>query len=87
MLGELVLALATTKALARQANRLLTTAVPPAKWAEVIIDDHLQQTSGQLNSTARRRAVLGLKRFHYSAVTVAIPDLEAAAAACGIPLR
>lgn len=86
MLGELVLALATTKALAREANRLLITAVSPHTWAEVIIDDHLQQTPGPLNPSARRRAVLGLRRFHYSAVAVGEADLEAAAAARGIPL-
>lgn len=87
MLGELVLALATTKALAREANRLLIAAVSPAKWAAVIIADHLQQTSGQLNPSTRRRAVLGLRRFHYSAVVVNEADLEAEAAARGIPLK
>ncbi|WP_328388526.1 ImmA/IrrE family metallo-endopeptidase [Nocardia sp. NBC_00416] len=44
-------------------------------------------TSGQLNPSARRRAVLGLRRFHYSAVVVNEADLEAEAAARDIPLK
>lgn len=87
MLGELVLALATTKALAREANRMLITAVPFAKWAEVIVDDHLQQTPGQLDRHQRRRAILGLRRFHYSAVTVGESELEVAAAARNVPMK
>lgn len=86
MLGELILALATTKALAREANRLLIKAVSPATWAEVIIDDHLQRTRRKLNPTARRRTVLGLRRHQYSAVAVSEADLETAAATRGIPL-
>lgn len=87
MLGELILALATTKALARDANRMLITAIPSAKWAEVIVDDHLQQTSRNLDPRQRSRAILGLRRFHYSAITVSESALETAAATRSIPMR
>ncbi|GLY52164.1 hypothetical protein [Lentzea sp. NBRC 102530] len=86
MLGELVEALATTKALAREANWLLIPAVPSSKWAEVIIDDHLQHTAGQLNPTKRRKAVMGFCRHNYRAVTVAEADLKAAASTRGIDM-
>ncbi|MEU3767900.1 hypothetical protein AB0E55_22850 [Amycolatopsis keratiniphila] len=86
-LGELVLALTTTQALGWAANRLLITAVPAAKWAEMIIDDHLEQTPGKLDPHARMQTILGLQRHLYSAVKVTKSELRAAAAYRGITLR
>ncbi|MEU0790334.1 hypothetical protein ABZ342_09705 [Amycolatopsis sp. NPDC005961] len=86
MLGELVLTLATTKALAREANRMLIKAIPSASWAEVIVDDHLQQTTKKLDPRQRRRAILGLRRFSYAVTSVSDAELEVAAAARGVPM-
>ncbi|MGK4593927.1 hypothetical protein [Amycolatopsis sp. w19] len=86
MLGELVEALATTKALAREANWMLIPAVPPATWAKVIVEDHLQHTPGRLNPTKRRKVILGFVRHHYRAVAVTEADLKTAFAACGVDM-
>lgn len=86
LLGELVEALATTKALAREANWMLIPAVSSAAWADVIVEDHLQHTPAGLNPTKRRKAILGFCRHHYRAVTVAEADLKAAAAARGVDM-
>lgn len=86
--GELVLALAVTKALAREANRMLIRAVPASKWAEIIVDDYLEHGARKvLHQRKRRNAIFGHQRFRYSALSIPESDLAAAAAARGYTIE
>ncbi|WP_433204705.1 hypothetical protein ACQP1G_16470 [Nocardia sp. CA-107356] len=86
-LGELVMALATTKVLAREANQMLATTLSTTQWAEIIVDDFLEQSTGKLlNPSQRRRGILGHRQFYYSATAVSDAELEAVAAARRAPI-
>lgn len=82
--GELFLTLATTKALARQANGLINSALTSEQWAAVIISDLTTPDRPTGNPSQLRKRLLGWKRFHYSAAAVSEADLVAAARSAGL---
>jgi hypothetical protein len=85
--GELFLALAATKNLAKQANRMLTPALKPTQWAEMIVDDFITHGPTDAKHARERRAKLrGWARFHYGPVNAAESDLVAAGSARGLQL-
>jgi hypothetical protein len=76
--GELILALAVTKTLGREANIMLQSALPRTLWAELVVEDLLTT-----HPTARRapdglRAARGLARFHYGPLALTDAELTAA---------
>lgn len=72
--GEMFLALAVTKSLAAQANAILADALPPEKWAKVLVTDFLtnEPKARVGNADQVRRKLFGWRRFHYK--TAEVPD-------------
>lgn len=77
--GELILALAVTKVLGREANGLLQPALPHAQWADLVVDDLLSDDSHALASPDAQRRLRGLSRFHYQPLGLTQSELQAAA--------
>jgi hypothetical protein len=73
--GELILTLAVTKFLAREANEMLQTAIPKAQWADLVIDDMVDTTKNALKRSDRVRRAKGLARHHYGAVGLTEQDI------------
>lgn len=75
----MILTLAVTKALAREANQLLQPALPRAQWADMLIAD-LVETDDQhvLRAPDFLRRARGLAKFHYGPLRLS--DIELAEA-------
>jgi hypothetical protein len=78
--GEMILTLAVTKVLARQANQILQPVIPKSQWADMVIDDLLSSTSTTLRTPDFPRKARGFSRFHYSALQLSDRELAAAKA-------
>ena len=76
--GELILALAVTKRLARQANQLLQPALPRRQWADMVVDDLVDSDPHVLRAPDRLRRARGLARFHYQALNLTSGELMVA---------
>jgi hypothetical protein len=74
---ELILSLAVTKSLAREANRLLQTALPREIWADLVLEDLCATTPGLTGDLLMRKA-RGIARFHYGLVGLTDAELSAA---------
>ncbi|MGW6214997.1 hypothetical protein [Streptomyces sp. NPDC055109] len=74
--GEIVVALACTKALAREANVLLQSALSRDTWADLVVDDAARELPGVLKEPApqRQRRIKGFARFHY--LPLSLTDTE-----------
>lgn len=77
--GELFLTLAATKNLARQANRMLVSALTTAEWADLIVQDFRDNGPSDAQRPQRRRKLQGWRRFHYGPTTATDADLDDAA--------
>lgn len=76
---QLILALAVTKALSREANVLIQRVVNRELWADVVVEDLLVRGGGVLPPVPERlRKVRGMARFDYSALSLADSELQAA---------
>jgi hypothetical protein len=64
--GEMILTLAVTKVLAREANRLLQPALPRSQWADMLIADLVASDTNVLHASDFRRRARGLAKFHYT---------------------
>jgi hypothetical protein len=78
--GELIMALAVTKELARQANQLLQPALPRHQWADMVVDDLVDSDQHVLRTPDRLRRARGLARFHYQDVGLTSSELTDALA-------
>lgn len=78
--GELILALAVTKVLARQANQLLQPALPRTQWADMVIEDLTGTDASALAAPDAFRRVPGLTRCHYRPLALTDAELRAAMA-------
>lgn len=76
--GELILALAVTKLLGREANQLLQPALPRAQWADMVVDDLLASDPRALASPDASRRVRGLARYHYQPLALTDAELQSA---------
>lgn len=76
-LSELIGILALTKRLAREANEALQHVLPSAVWADLVVEDWLNDRKAG-NSAQQLKRLRGLANMHYQAV--AIPDRELVAA-------
>ncbi|HWR46741.1 MAG TPA: hypothetical protein VN327_03825 [Pseudonocardiaceae bacterium] len=64
--GEMILALAVTKVLAREANQLLQPKVPRSQWADMLIADLVDSDSHVLRASDFGRRAGGFAKFHYA---------------------
>lgn len=63
--GEVLIALAVTKTLAREANQFLQPTLPRSLWADLVIEDMKTETPSALTAPDVLRRASGLARFHY----------------------
>lgn len=75
---EMILALAVTKALAREANVMLQKALPRDQWADVVVTDMVNASPRPVSRSIAVRTARGLARFNYR--PLALSDTELAAA-------
>ncbi|MGH3852247.1 MAG: hypothetical protein ACRDR6_01860 [Pseudonocardiaceae bacterium] len=76
--GEMILALAVTKVLAREANQLLQPTVPRSQWADMLIADLVESDVHVLLASDFGRRAHGLARFHYAPLQLSADELAAA---------
>jgi hypothetical protein len=63
--GEMLIALAVTKTLAREANQFLQPALPRDLWADLVIEDLQAENPSALAAPDTVRRATGFARFHY----------------------
>jgi hypothetical protein len=76
--GEMILTLAVTKVLAREANQLLLPVVPRHQWADMVIADLVDSASHVLHAPDVGRRARGLSNFHYSPLQLTDDELKEA---------
>jgi len=74
--GEMILALAVTKVLAREANQLLQPALPRRQWTDMLIEDLVESDTNVLRAPDFRRRARGLAKFHYAPLQLSDGELE-----------
>lgn len=76
---QLILALAVTKFLSREANALIQPVVPRDLWADVVVEDVAEQNGGALPPLPERmRKIRGVARFDYTPLQLTDTELQAA---------
>lgn len=80
--GEMILALAVTKVLAREANQLLQPALPRSQWADMLIADLVDSDAHVLRAPHFRRRARGLAKFHYPPLQLTDDELAEARNRC-----
>jgi hypothetical protein len=83
--GEMLVGLAVTKNIDRQANMALQTSMPRALWADLVIEDMLESTPNALSRSDRERKARGIARHYYAAL--ALSEAEIRQAISRIPAR
>jgi hypothetical protein len=63
--GEVLIALAVTKVLAREANQFLQPTLPRNLWADLVIEDLEAENPAALAAPDIMRRATGFTRFHY----------------------
>jgi len=76
--GEMLLALAVTKSLARQANQMLQTALTTARWADLVVADLFETSPGARKAPDRLRRAKGLARHLCGSLGLTELDLQSA---------
>jgi len=76
--AEMILALAITKNLDREANQALVTALPRTLWAELLVEDLVQDHPSALRAPDGFRRARGLARHYYSTLQLTDPEIKAA---------
>lgn len=84
--GELFLALAATKNLAKQANLMLIPALTVPRWCELIVEDFIANGPATRNPDQRRGKLLGWANFHYRSIGATEAQLVVAGTAGGLRL-
>ena len=76
--GELILSLAITKRLGREANQLLQPALSHEIWADIVVADLLADDGGAIRRSEFLRKVHGWARFAYGPLRLTRDELDAA---------
>jgi hypothetical protein len=74
--GEMILALAVTKVLAREANQLLQPTLPRCQWVDMLIEDLVDSDTNVLRAPDFSRRARGLTKFHYAPLQLSDGELE-----------
>lgn len=76
---QLILVLAVTKFLSREANVLIQPVVPRELWADVVVEDVAAQHGGKLPLLPERlKKARGVARFDYAPLRLSDAELQAA---------
>lgn len=78
--SEMILALAVTKTLDREANELLQSALPRDLWADLVIEDLIADNPGSKGAPDALRRARGLARYHYGGLGLTSTELQDALA-------
>lgn len=76
--GELIMSLAVTKRLAREANALLQNAIPRAVWADILISDMIELNRRNALGPKRMRKARRIADWHFAPLKLTDADLTAA---------
>lgn len=76
---EVVVALAVTKRLAREANQGLVKTLPRPLWADILVEDATSQYPNVGNANQARRLLNGLARHDYGTLGLASSEIVSAA--------
>lgn len=76
--GEMLLALAVTTRLDRQANEILQTSLPRPMWLNMVVDDLLDANPSALTRSDALRKARGIARHHYEALKLTDAEIETA---------
>jgi hypothetical protein len=68
--GEMLLALAVTKNIEREVNRLLQIGLPRSFWIRLAVDDAVTSMPGVLRGNAASRRIHGFTRHHYGPLAI-----------------
>jgi hypothetical protein len=82
-LGQMFLAFATTKRLAREINVALQAHWTSAQWASLLVRDYQEQTSHLRNSSSWRRSLIGYAQLEYGPLALSESEIEGAARSSG----
>jgi len=74
--GELFLALAVTKNLAREANEILQRVLPRAQWSDMLIDDLIEMNPKALRAPDLDRRVYGFARFNFGPLKLSHHEIQ-----------
>lgn len=72
---ELILTLAVTKTLAREANELLQPALPRDLWADIVLADLVESTRSLTGAPDALRRLRGHSRYHYGPLKLTDAEL------------
>ena len=76
---QLIVVLAVTKFLSREANVLIQPVVPRELWADVVVEDVAAQHGGKLPLLPERlKKARGVARFDYAPLRLSDAELQAA---------
>lgn len=78
--GEMLLALAVTKNVERESNRLLQLGLPRAEWIRIAVDDAVESVPDVLRGNSASRKVHGFTRHHYGPLAIERHEVDAALA-------
>jgi len=78
--GEMLLALAVTKSVERESNRLLQLGLPRIEWVRIAVEDALASLPDVLRGNAAHRKVHGFTRHHYGPLAIERHEIDAALA-------
>lgn len=76
--GEMLVALALTKQVDREANQLLQAGLPRSIWADIVVDDALEQHPDSVRNGSANRKISGVARHHYGALAMSTDELRSA---------
>lgn len=76
--GEVLIALAVTKTLAREANQFLQPTLPRNLWADLVIEDLEAEAPAALTAPDVLRRASGIARFHYGLLKLTETEISAA---------
>jgi hypothetical protein len=76
--GELILSLAVTKSLAREANEQLQPTLSRTLWADLVIEELLADSPSAKRAPDGFRKTLGVARYYYSPLGLTEDELRAA---------
>jgi len=73
--GEVLIAFAVTKTLAREANQVLQPALPRDLWADLVIEDLEAENPSALAVPDIMRRATGFARFHYGSLKLTSTEI------------
>ena len=75
--GEMILALAVTKSLDREANALLQQSLPRDQWADMVIAELIAQVPSAIRSSLALRKARGIARHYYGSLSLTEAEISA----------